>query len=67
MKFVVITRNHPTLNFGQLVDGNLNPNQPIDVVAEGSRTNHRIGLREIWPVNRAYEYESYNKALLDVR
>ena len=67
MKFVVITRNHPTLKFCQLVDGTIVPNQPIDVVPEGTRQSHRISNIEIWPVHRAYEYAAYNKALESVK
>ena len=65
MKVVVITKNHPTLHFGQIVEVKSPINsRVVNVLPEGYKniyTNlHRISQSEYWPVNRAHEYEAYN-------
>lgn len=65
MKAVVITRNHPTLNFGQIVDiqSVFGKSLVADALPEGDKTLHRLNKSEYWPCDRANDYEVYNHAV----
>jgi len=60
---VVISRDHPNMNFGQTLDI-LEYNKTNAVVRpHGSDSKYTVDIGEIWPFERSTDYEEYNKAV----
>lgn len=60
---VVITRQHPKLNFGQTLNV-LESNKTNAVVRpDGDTAKYTVDISEIWFSERAHDYEAYNNAV----
>lgn len=69
---VVITRTHPTLNFGQIVEIRPPINQAVVYVLPQGENNIDKNLQlihktEVWLCDRAHDYEAYNNAISNAR
>lgn len=62
-KAVIISRRHPTLNFGQLVTVLEHNRHNAVVRADGDSSKHQIDFSYIWACERAHDYEAYNSAV----
>jgi len=64
---VVITRQHPKLNFGQTLNV-LESNKTNAVVkADGDTVKHTVDISEIWFSERSTDYEACNNAIDKVK
>lgn len=62
-KAIIITRQHPKLNFGQTVKVLEHTCGTVVVRPDGFDGKYTLDISEIWPYSRAYEYEAYNEAV----
>lgn len=64
---VLITRQHPNLNFGQTLDVLSATRTNAVVRADDDNAKYTLDISEIWYSDRAHEYEAYNDALSKIK
>ena len=63
MKAIVITRKNPNINFGQTVQILSSTKTNAVIRPDGTDSKYTVNISEIWPYDKAYDFEIYNKAV----